>query len=121
MERQSDCDGSWDRVFGSFTTAVGFALGELLLLAGRPEELLEHLRSIDITARATLMSSDTHARDGTIRREGVSLSVAALGVVRAWHAEPHDQKATGEAVALLEEVLEEIGVLRVLSQPNKEE
>jgi hypothetical protein len=45
------------RALSSFTSAVGLALGELLLLTGRPEELLEHVRSIHIAAQGTILSS----------------------------------------------------------------
>ena len=107
-------------VLGSFTTSVGLALGEILLLTGRPEELLEHLRAIHITARATLLASDLEAYRGPIRRPGVSLSVAALGVVRAWHEETRDLNALADAIMLLEEVLEEMGV-RYVPAPDMRE
>lgn len=110
MEENDPNEASWIRVFGSLTTAVGFALGELLLLSGRPEDLLEHLRAIHIAARATLLASDLEAYRGPIRRPGVSLSVAALGVVQAWHEETKDLNAITDAIALLEEVLEEMGI-----------
>lgn len=97
------------RALGSFTTSAGLALGELLLLRGRPEDLLEHLRAIHIAARATIMSSDA-GQLGALRRPGVSLAVAALGVVRLWYSEPQDVLALESAMALLEEVLEEMGV-----------
>ena len=94
----------------SFTTSVGFALGELLLLTERPEELLEHLRAINVSAQATLMASDLEAGRRPIQRPGISLPVAALGVVSAWHREPSDRALLGEAISVMEEVLEEMGV-----------
>jgi hypothetical protein len=45
------------RALSSFTSAVGLALGELLLLSGKPEELLEHLQAIHIAAQGTILSS----------------------------------------------------------------
>lgn len=51
-----------DLVFGSFTSAVGLALGELLLFAGRPEALRECLVLIETAARGTLLASDIEAR-----------------------------------------------------------
>ena len=56
------------------------------------------------------MASDLRVGQGPIRRPGVSLSVAALGVLHAWHTETKDLTALGDAIALLEEVLEEMGV-----------
>jgi hypothetical protein len=105
-------------VLSSFTSAAGLALGELLLLTGRPEELLEHLRALHIAARATLMASDLEAYRGPIKRPGVSLSIAAFGVVRAWHAESKNPQALGDAIALLEEVLEEMGVRYVAPETD---
>ena len=110
MEQEMRPETCSTHALSSFTTAAGFALGELLLLIGRPEELLEHLRAIHIAARATLMSSDLEVHRGVIRRPGVSLSVAALGVLHAWHTETKDLTALGDAIALLEEVLDEMGV-----------
>ncbi len=108
------------RALSSFTSAVGFALGELLLLTERPEELLEHLRSIHVTARATIMSSDTGGGRTTMRRPGVSLSVAALAAVRAWNATPQEPTALNDSMALLAEVLEEMGLLRMLEPPEED-
>jgi len=116
MEEDTSDEVSASRALSSFTTAMGFALGELLLLTERPEELLEHLRAIHIAARATLMASDVRPC-GEPRRPGVSLSVAALAAVRAWNAQPQDGAALDDAMALLSEVLEEMGLVRML-QPG---
>jgi hypothetical protein len=101
------------RALSSFTTATGFALGELLLLTGKPDELLEHLRSIHITARATIMCAEAGGETITMGRPGVSLSVAALKAVHAWNKD--DPADLNDAMALLAEVLEEMGVLRMIS------
>ena len=96
-------------VFASFTTSVGLALGELLLLAGIPEDLDRSLYSIRVCAQATLLSSELRWRDGS--QGGVSpFPRAALGVVQTWHEETQDLAALGEAVAVLQEVLEAMGV-----------
>lgn len=120
MENETRIEGYSSHALSSFTSAVGLALGEILLLAGRPEELLEHLRSIHIAARATIMSSDLEAHRGTIRRPGISLSVASLGVLHAWHTETRDLNALGDAIALLQEVLEEMGIQYVAPIPDEE-
>jgi len=103
------------RAVSSFTTAAGFALGELLVLTGTPEELLEHLREIHVTARATILCAESGEDTATIRRPGVSLSVAALKAVHAWNADPQDPAALDDAMALVAEVLEEMGVLKMIS------
>jgi hypothetical protein len=90
-----------DMVFGSFTSAVGLALGEVLLLADRPERLGTCLASIEATAYATLLSV---GRYGGPR--GRSLSSAALGVVQAWH----EERELADALQVLEEALEAMGV-----------
>jgi hypothetical protein len=96
-------------VLGSFTTSVGLALGEILLLIGTPEDLDRSLYSIHVCAQATLLSSELRWRDGS--QGGVSsLPRAALGVVRAWHEETENLAALGTAVAILQEVLETMGV-----------
>lgn len=100
------------RALSSFTTATGFALGEMLVLTGTPDELLEHLREIHVTARATIMCAETGDDTATIRRPGVSLSVAALKAVHAWNKD--DPADLDDAMALLSEVLEEMGVLRMI-------
>jgi hypothetical protein len=120
MENETRADAYSSRALSSFTCAVGLALGEILLLTGRPEELLEHLRSIHVAARATLMSSDLEAHRGVIRRPGVSLSVAALVVLHAWHEKTEDLSAVADAIALLQEVLEEMGIQYVASMPDEE-
>jgi Iap family predicted aminopeptidase len=98
----------------SYASAAGFALGEMLLLTGKSEELLEHLREIHITARATIMCTEAESDTVTVRRAGVSLSVAALKAVQTWNADPQDPAALDDAMALLAEILEEMGVLRVI-------
>lgn len=107
------------RALSSFTTSVGLALGELLLLTGRPEELLEHLRAIHVAARAAIMVSEAGGREIIIRTAGVSLSVAALRTVQVWNAEPQDPAALDDALALLAEVLEEMGVLRIVEPADE--
>lgn len=100
-----------DMLFGSFTTAVGFALGELLLLTGKTDDLPEYLREIHVTARATTICA-AGSEPVTILRQGVSLSDAALRAVRAWSADQQDPADIDDAMALLSEVLEEMGVLQ---------
>jgi hypothetical protein len=78
------------------------------------------LRAIHIAARATLLSSDLEEHRGATRRPGVSLSVAALGVLRAWHEKTEDLNAVADAIALLEEVLEEMGIQYVVPMPDEE-
>jgi hypothetical protein len=96
-------------VFGSFTSAVGLALGELLLFAGRPEELQDCLHSIEIVARATLLSAEVEkGKQG--REHLVPLVGVAYRVVEAWHEETRDLNALGEAIVDLQEVLEARGV-----------
>jgi hypothetical protein len=94
---------------GAPPTAVGFALGELLLLTRTPDELLEHLRNIHVTARATIICTDP----AMISTPGVSLSAAALEAVLAWNKD--DPAELGDAMDYLSKVLEEMGVLRILS------
>lgn len=113
MEDTPSNDALSRRALSSFTTSVGLALGELLLLTGRPEELLEHLRDIHVSARAAIMVSEAGGREVVTRRAGVSLAVAALRAVQAWNAEPQDPAAVDDALALLAEVLEEMGLLRM--------
>lgn len=105
-------------LFGSLTSSVGLALGELLILTGRQEELPEHLREIHITARATILCAEAGGEAVTISRPGVSLSDAALRAVRAWSADPQDPADLDDAMALLAEILEEMGMVRVVS-PNE--
>jgi hypothetical protein len=103
------------RALSSFTTAAGFALGEFLVLMGTPEDLLEWLREIHVTARATILCRELAEDTATIRRPGVSLSEAALKAVHVWNAEPQDPAALDDAMAFVAEVLEEMGVLRMVS------
>lgn len=110
MEEDTGTTRSPVAAVGSFTTAAGLLLGEVLLHLGRPDELLEHVRAVHIAARATLLASDVEARRGAIRRPGVSLSIAAFGVVGTWH----EGKNMASAMSLLEEVLEEMGVRYVV-------
>ena len=105
-------------LFGSFTSSVGLALGELLIFTGRQEELPEHLREIHITAKATIMCAEAGGEAVTFSRPGVSLSDAALRAVRAWSADPQDPADLDDTMALLAEVLEEMGMVRMIS-PNE--
>lgn len=102
----------------SFTSAVGFALGELLILTGTSDKLPEHLREIHVTARATIICAEAGKDTITMRRHGVSLSDAAFRAVAAWNADPHDPATLDDAMALLSEVLEEMGIVRMIS-PNE--
>lgn len=106
------------RALSSFTSAVGFALGEILLLTGTPDKLPEHLREIHVTAKATIMCVEAGSETITINRPGVFLSDAALRAVRAWSADTQDTAALDDAMALLSEILEEMGMLRMVS-PNE--
>lgn len=100
-----------EHLFDSFTSAVGLALGELVLLVGRPECLRQCLHSIGIAAQATLLSFDLHQSKRLARRTaGRSLAGAALRVVRTWHEDIEDLSALGEAITTLQEVLEATGV-----------
>lgn len=103
-----------EMLFGSFCTAMGFALGELLLLTGKTDDLPEYLREIHVTARATTICAGAGSEPVTILRQGVSLSDAALRAVRAWSADPQDPADLDDAMALLSEVLVEMGVLQEL-------
>lgn len=102
----------------SFTSAVGFALGELLILTGTSDKLPEHLRDIHVTARATIICAETGKDTITMCRHGVSLSDAALRAVSVWNADPHDPADLDDALALLSEILEEMGIVRMIS-PNE--
>lgn len=101
-----------DMLFGSLTSAVGLALGELLLLTGKQDELPECLREIHVAARATIICAGAGSEPVTILRQGVTLSDAALRAVRAWRADPQDPADLDDAMALLSEVLVEMGVLQ---------
>jgi hypothetical protein len=102
---------SSESLFASFTGAVGLALGELLLVLGKTEDLGWCLRSIGITAQATLLSSDLQPRGASMPRPSCqSLAGAALRVVRTWHEDIEDLSGLGEAIALLQDVLEAMGV-----------
>jgi hypothetical protein len=106
-----------DMLFGSFTSAVGLALGEMLLLTGRPERLGECLASIEATAYATLLSVSTNEASGP---SGKSLSSAALRVVRVWHEKTENLADLGDAVQALQEVLELMGVRYVATDCREE-
>ena len=108
------------RALSNFTTGAGLALGELLFLTGRPEELLEHLRSVHVCARAAIMCAETGDSKAIIRRPGLSLPDAALRVIKAWHEETQDLAALGDAIAILQEVLEEMGVRYMAPKPPDE-
>jgi hypothetical protein len=107
-------------LFANFTTAMGLALGELLLLSGTPDELEESIRSILLSARATLMSSELRWRDSQPSKGGKSLVSAALGVVRTWHERAEDLAALGDAIAALQDVLEKLGVRYVAPTPKSD-
>jgi len=107
MEQGTRDDVSFSLALASFTSSVGLALGELLLLSGRSRELFEHVREIHISAQATLIASDL--RGGVARPSGRSLASAAFRVVRVWR-ETEDLAELGGAIQVLEEVLEVMGV-----------
>lgn len=96
-----------DALLGSFASAVGLALGELLLFAGRSEALGGCLASIETAAYATLISSDLSTCGAAPR--GRSLAGAALRVVRTWY-ETDDVEHFGETMRALEEVLAAMGM-----------
>jgi hypothetical protein len=96
----------------SYASAAGFALGELLLLTGKSDELPEYLREIHVIAQATIISAEAGSEPVTIRRQGVTLSDAALRAVRAWSRDPQDSADLAVAMALLSGVLVEMGVLQ---------
>lgn len=83
-----------DLLFGSFTSAVGLALGDLLLFAGRPEALRGCLASIETAAYGTLLSSDVKPRGGPT---GTSFASASLRVIRA-SQEDDDPASLGRGV-----------------------
>jgi hypothetical protein len=106
---ETDHDDSRECLFASFTAALGLALGELLLVLGKSEDLERCLRSIGIAAQATLLSSGLQRRDATASRSsGQSLARAALRVVRTWHEDVEDLSALG-AIILLQDALEAMG------------
>ena len=106
-----------DMLLGSFTSAVGLALGEILLLTGRPERLCECLASIEVTAYATLLSVSA---DGAGGPSGRSLSSAALRVVRVWHEKTENLADLGDAIQALQDVLELMGVRYVAADCREE-
>jgi hypothetical protein len=75
---------------------------------------MEHLREICVTAKAAILCAETDEDKAVIPRPAISLSDAALKAVSAWNAEPHDPAALDDAMALLAEILEEMGVLRMI-------
>jgi hypothetical protein len=110
LKGEEDSMGTDDRepepIFGSFTSAAGLALGEMLALTGRPERLGECLASIEATAYATLLSSGIEG--GAVG--GKSLGSAALRVVRVWHEETDNLASLGDAIEALQDVLELMGI-----------
>jgi hypothetical protein len=67
------------------------------------------------------MCAEAGGDTATIRRPGVSLSVVAFKAVHAWNADPQDPAALDDAMALVAEVLEEMGVLRMVSPEASDE
>jgi len=96
-----------DMLFGSFTSAVGLALGEMLLLTGKPGGLGECLASIEATAYATLLSSSPSSEGVPV---GKSLSSAALQVVKVWHEDFNGYDGLGKAIEALQDVLLSMGI-----------
>jgi hypothetical protein len=95
-----------DELFGSFTSAVGLALGEMLVHTARPEKLRECLSQIETVAFATLVSSSPRKRS---EPDG-KLADASLAVVRAWHDGTLGLDEVGQTVHALQKVLEAIGI-----------
>ena len=98
-------------LFPSFADSVGYALGQMLLLMNRREDLEGCLRSIQIAAQATILSAELGlegVREGQL--QGMTLAGAALAVVCAWHKDSQDFIALGEPVYVLQEVLEAMGI-----------
>jgi hypothetical protein len=106
-----------DMVFGSFASAVGLALGDILLLTRRPERLGECLASIEVTVYATLLSVSAEIAGGPSAR---SLSSAALRVVREWHEKTENLADLGDAIQALQDVLELMGVRYVAADCREE-
>jgi len=96
----------------SYASAAGLALGELLLLTEKTDDLPEYLREINVTAQATIILAEAGSEPVTISRQSVTLSDAALRAVRAWSADPQDPADLDDAMALLSEILVEMGVLQ---------
>jgi hypothetical protein len=98
-------------LFPSFAHSTGFALGQMLLLMDRPQDLAGCLQAIQVAAQATLLSGDLGLGElGKDHVRGVKLASAALSVVRTWHEETRDLTALGEAVQVLQDVLDAMGV-----------
>jgi hypothetical protein len=107
-----------EAVLGSFTSAMGLALGDLLLLTGRTDRLGECLAAIETATLGTLLASDFQ-HDGASPPRARSLTRAALGVVVAWHEQLSDLSGVAEAVSLLQDALEAMGVLHTYSPPTE--
>lgn len=107
-----------DMLFGSFTSAVGLALGEMLLLAGKPGRLGECLASVEATAYATLLSSSPGLGGAPA---GKSLSSAALQVVKTWHEDFDGYQSFGKAVEELREALLSMGIEYIPPETGQEE
>jgi hypothetical protein len=97
-------------IWGSLARSLGFALGELLLLTDRSEELQYCLSAIEATAKATVLSSRLARGERIPRRVAPSLIDAALSVVRAWHEDTEDLVSLSDAIALLQDSLLFMGV-----------
>ena len=99
-----------EALFGSFTSAVGLALGEMLLLTGKGERFGECLAAIETATLGTLLSSGFQS-DGASAPSPRSLTRAALRVVVTWHEDTSGLSGIAEAIAALQDVLEGMGVL----------
>ena len=116
MEEKAPNQSAYECLFPSFAHSTGFALGQMLLLMDRPQDLGGCLEAIQVAARATLLSADLGLEGvGKGQVRGVTLASAALSVVRAWHEEINDVTALSEAIAELQDVLEAMGVRYVPS------
>lgn len=98
---------STEMLFGSFTSAVGLALGEMLRLTGKPEKLGECLASIEATAYAALLSSSPSPEGAPVVK---SLSSAAFQVVKVWHEDFDGYDSLGKAIEGLQDALESMGI-----------
>ena len=105
--------------YQSFANEIGFALGDLLLLSGRTEELAACIQCIQTTAYASILSADLGAQRERSQAR-TNLPEVALAVVRAWHEETEDLNAVGEAIAKLQDELEAGGVWYVAPGSDEE-
>ena len=102
----------------SFASAIGFALGELLVFTGRTDELAACLRCIHTTAYASVLSADLEASRRVKPRK--ELPDAAIASVRTWHEEMQDLNVVRDAVATLQDELSAASVPYVAPGSDEE-